>query len=249
MRVFGDVYAVDGFPALYLDDVDVLVIADLHLGYELISAEHGVFVPRVQFKKSVAMVKRILEKKSASRLLILGDVKHEFSETGYHEYKEVSDFFEEMLRFFKEVVVVRGNHDTFITRITRKYGIKVYDEFVERDYFFTHGHKSEDLNDVKKGSTVFLGHEHPSIALFTDVGVKEKMKCFLYGTFRGKRVVVLPAFSYFAEGSDVNLVPREALLSPLLRDLDVDGMKVIGILENDRLLRFPSVGMLRRFYE
>lgn len=248
MRIFENVYAVDGFPALYVEDIGVLVIADLHLGYELISSEHGVFVPRVQFKKSVEMIKQILERRKADRIIVLGDIKHEFSETGYHEYREVSAFFEELLKHFSEIVVVKGNHDTFITRITRKYGIKVYDEFKERDYLFVHGHRRKDFDSVKC-SVVMLGHEHPSIALFTDIGTKEKMKCFLYGVFNGKKVVVLPAFSYFAQGSDVNLVPREELLSPVLRRIDVDKMKVIGVLENEKLLRFPSVGYLRRFYE
>ncbi|RLF39078.1 MAG: hypothetical protein DRN12_07460, partial [Thermoplasmata archaeon] len=91
-------------------------------------------------------------------------------------------------------------------------------------------------------------HEHPSIALYTDIGVKEKIKCFLYGVFGDKQVIVLPAFSYLAPGSDINLIPREELLSPILRTIDIDEMQVIGIIEEDRLLKFPNIGELRRIY-
>ena len=248
MKIFENIFVIESFPALYIQDIDAVVIADLHLGYELLSSEHGVFVPRVQFKKSMEMIKHILEKQKTSRIIIVGDLKHEFSETSYHEYKEVSVFLEELLKHFNEVVVVKGNHDTFITRITRRYNIEVYDEFEDGNYLFVHGHKPKDFDTVKN-STVILGHEHPSIALFTDVGTKEKVKCFLHGKFKGKQLIVLPAFSYFAQGSDVNLIPKEELLSPILKKIDVDEMKGVGVLEGDQLLEFPSIGKLRRIYE
>ena len=248
MRLFENISAIEPFPALYLEDLNMVAIADLHLGYETISSEHGVFVPRVQLEKSLHVMRGIINKRKADRIIIVGDLKHEFSKTSYHEYKEVSSFLDFLSVHFKEIIIVRGNHDTFIQRIARKYNALVCDEFAEENYLLLHGHKDVDIRK-KEQSTIILAHEHPSIALFTEVGVKEKLNCFLYGHTHGKNLVVLPAFSYFAEGSDINLIPKEELLSPLLRKIDVDNLKVLGIMENDRFLEFPSVGNLRRLYE
>lgn len=246
MKLFEDVYAVDPYPVLYLEDIDSLAIADLHLGYEVLSSEHGLSIPKIQFKKSMEMINHIMDIKNASRIIIVGDIKHEFSETSYHEYREVKLFLDSISRLFKEIIIIRGNHDTFITRITKKYDITVYNELEIGRYLFIHGHKNRGIDSIE--NTVILGHEHPSIALYTDVGVKEKIKCFLYGVFGDKQVIILPAFSYLAPGSDINIIPREELLSPILRAIDIDKMQVIGIVEEDRFLKFPNIGELRKIY-
>jgi len=171
MMLFEDLDAVEPFPVAYIRDLSLLIISDLHLGYEAVSAEHGVFIPKVQFGKIKEMIRRCFSKTRARRILILGDVKHEFSETSYHEYREV--------------IVVKGNHDTFIQRMTRRFGIEVYDCYNEDRYSFIHGHKEFDLERME-GDTLVMGHEHPSVALFTDVGVKEKLKVFLMGITRAR---------------------------------------------------------------
>ena len=85
--------------------------------------------------------------------------------------------------------------------------------------------KNLDLVDKKvkniieiKQKNIILAHEHPAIGLYTEIGVKEKLKCFLYGKANDKNIVVIPAFSYFAQGSDVNLIPKNELLSPMLKN-------------------------------
>jgi hypothetical protein len=247
MRLFEGISALETFPALHIEDLDTVVIADLHLGYETIASEHGVFIPRIQLNKTLHLMRGIVRRRKAKRAIILGDLKHEFLKTSYHEYREVSTFLDFLSRYFKEIVIVKGNHDTFIQRIARRYDIQVCDEFVEGRYLLLHGHRDIDIKR-REQSIIILAHEHPSIALFTEVGVKEKLDCFLYGSVEGKKTIVLPAFSYFAEGSDVNLIPEAELLSPLLRKVGIDNLRVLALVENDRFLEFPSVGKLRRLY-
>jgi len=45
----------------------------------------------------------------------------------------------------------------------------------------------------------------------------------------------------------VNVLPKEELISPLLRKMDIDKFKVVGILEDDRYLELPEVGKLRKY--
>ncbi|MFQ6135917.1 MAG: metallophosphoesterase [Candidatus Hydrothermarchaeales archaeon] len=247
MKIFDNIEIIEPYPAIYIEEIDAIVIADLHLGYEGIMAEQGVFIPKVQFKKEMEMLSHIFEMKGAKRMIINGDVKHEFSETTYHEFKEVKDLFEFLKSRFEEVSLVKGNHDNFIIYMTRKYGIELHDELVVGDFLFVHGHKiPRDLQRIE-ASFVVIGHEHPALVLYDEVGAKEKLNCFLFGGMEGNRkILVMPAFSYFAYGSDVNLMPKEELLSPILRKLvDIDKLEVMGISEETGCLDFLELGKLR----
>lgn len=247
-KIFEKIEVIEPFPAVYIDSLDLIVIADLHLGYETAAAEEGMFIPKIQYKKISKDIEQICRKREANRVLINGDVKHEFSDMGYHEYKEVSNFFEYMKRVFDDVIIVKGNHDTFLSRITRKHHLNLFDEFHEGEWFFTHGHNDIKISDIKEPYVV-IGHEHPSLCLISEIGVREKVKCFLYGEIQDKNMLVLPAFSYFAQGSDVNLVPKKDLLSPILRNIDIDSMKTIGIIEEEKCLPFPKISLMRDLYE
>ncbi|MEW5760450.1 MAG: metallophosphoesterase [Candidatus Thermoplasmatota archaeon] len=243
MKIFEDIEIIDSYPAIYIKELDMIVIADLHLGYEGILAEQGIFIPKIQFKKIVSDMKKIVEICDARNILINGDIKHEFSETSYHEFKEVKNFLELLKNNFKRIILIKGNHDNYISNITNKYGIELYDEINIKGYFFTHGHKAKK---EKLSSMNIFAHEHPSIALFTEVGVKEKMKAFIYGEIGNKKILVMPSFSYFAEGNDVNLIPKNELLSPLLREIDIDRLMAICLLEKEKPLKFPEIGRIRQ---
>jgi hypothetical protein len=244
MEIFTGVEILCPYPALYLEDIKAVVIADLHLGYEGIMAEQGIFMPKTQFRKEQEMLESIAGLKQAERVIINGDVKHEFSETSYHEFREVGELFEILRRHFEEVHVVKGNHDNFIIYVTRKHGIALHEELTLGKFHFFHGHR---IPREAEAEFLVMGHEHPAIALYDEIGVKEKVKCFLYGEAGGKKLVVLPAFSPLAYGSDVNQVPKSELLSPLLRSIDVDKLNVVAVSEEAGCLPFAQLGELRRF--
>jgi hypothetical protein len=247
-KLFETIEIIEPYPAVYIESLDLIVIADLHLGYESVATEEGMFIPKIQYKKIIADIDQICSKRKVKRILINGDVKHEFSETSYHEYKEVKSFFDFMIDRFKEIIVVKGNHDTFITRITRRYDTEVYDTYNEKSFCFVHGHKDMNIGKVKE-KYIILGHEHPSLGLYSDMGVKEKVKCFLFGEIGDKCILVLPAFSYFAQGSDINLIEKKDLLSPILQNIDIDSLKAIGIVEGEKCLSFPEIKLLRGIYD
>jgi hypothetical protein len=244
MKIDG-IEIIEPYPAIYLASIDAIVIADLHLGYEGIMAEQGAFIPKVQFEQEMAALKEIVKLRRAGRIVIDGDVKHEFSDTSYHEFVEVTSLFEFLRKNFDEVIVIKGNHDNYIARVTSRHGVALHQELELGDFFFIHGHRMPDLSKIK-ARRVVMAHEHPAIVLSDEVGGREKVSCFLYGKLGGKKLLVLPAFSTLAEGSQVNALPREELLSPILRELvDVDEMKVIGIAPETGCLEFQNLGLLR----
>lgn len=241
---------IEPFPAIYLPEIDTVAVSDLHLGYEGVMAEEvGQMIPKNQFRKERQMLEEIARRVSARRIVLNGDLKHEFSSTSYHESRELSEMLGYLQREYEEVIVVRGNHDNYIARVTSRFRVKLVDEFLLGKYYFLHGHEvPEDFSG--KGEVVIIGHEHPAVVLFDEVGVREKIHCLLYGKMLdGRSIIVLPPFSIFSQGSEVNVIPREELLSPILREyVDVDELEVIAVSPGAGCFKLPKLGVLRALY-
>jgi metallophosphoesterase superfamily enzyme len=53
------VFALASGPALFMPRHSLVVLADIHLGYESALARTGVFLPIVQLRKAVEVVRRV----------------------------------------------------------------------------------------------------------------------------------------------------------------------------------------------
>ena len=213
---------------LYLRDIGTLVVADFHLGYEEALSERGVYVPPVQLSVIKRLLGLMLDETKASRLVILGDVKHEFGSALRQEWREVLDLFSWLKERGVRAEVVRGNHDNFLIPILKKLEVPLHDPaLVEGGYVMVHGHKplppEAYLEDARY---VLMGHEHPAVLFRDELGVKMKFKCFLEGEYEGRRLVVVPAISPLMPGTEVNVAEPSSLLSPILRSSDLDTFRV-----------------------
>ncbi|HIP65614.1 MAG TPA: phosphoesterase, partial [Pyrodictium sp.] len=61
MELVDGVEIVESLPLVYLRDVKALVLSDLHLGFEEEAASQGMFIPRIQLRKSLEVLRRGLE--------------------------------------------------------------------------------------------------------------------------------------------------------------------------------------------
>jgi putative SbcD/Mre11-related phosphoesterase len=209
LKLAENVFAID--LCAYLPDIEALIIADLHLGYEEALGKRGVLVPRTQFKAVIKRLEWILKKVKVKRVILNGDVKHEFGIISKQEWREVL----RLLDFFKEknieVIVVKGNHDTILGPIARKREVKEVKEFRHKDILIVHG----DYEPVRPAKVIIIGHEHPAISL--KEGAKyERFKCFLKGPYKKSVLIAQPAFFPLTTGTDVL---NEPTLSPLLKNL------------------------------
>ena len=75
--------------------------------------------------------------------------------------------------------------------------------------------------------TLIIGHEHPAITL-REGRKTEKFKCFLRGRWKGKELIVLPAFNPLMEGTDILTEPA---ISPLVKQMKRREVFVIGAKE------------------
>ena len=216
-----DLMIIDGHTALYIKSLDSIVLADIHLGYEYaLATSQGYYLPKTQFEIIIDDLREILEKTSPRRIIIVGDIKHEFGHRSWQEYREVRVLLDFLDSELEKITIIRGNHDNFIRGIFKKYKkAEFIDELlIEEPYLFTHGHlvtKNIMKNLLKR--TVIMGHEHPALLLTDDIGTKIKIPAFLYGpTQYDGHVVVLPATSPLMPGTEINLITQGELLSPLL---------------------------------
>ncbi len=226
----------------WLEKEKVLVISDLHLGYEEMLAGSGVFLPRLQYRKIIEEMdlifdainklkegkKKLVNKKTINNfggkliggnfvnnkrlgvkeIVILGDLKHEFSQASSQEWKEVLD----LLAYLKEkcgkIILIKGNHDNYLINIAKKQGIKVVDYYIKKvgkeKICFLHGHRLFDRCLDKDIKSMIMGHMHPAVSIRKHAK-EEKYKCFLAGKWKNKEVVILPSFFPLVEGADVSI--------------------------------------------
>lgn len=246
MQIFG-FETVDSIPALYHPELDLLVVSDLHLGLEGSMTADGNYVPKFQLDELLEDIQQARELTEASRILVNGDLKNEFATSRYTERTEITDFLDFLDEEFEETIVIKGNHDTFVESTVNEYDLDLRPYHIENGVLFTHGHLLLDGLEVEEEfDTVVIGHEHPSLALKDDVGVKEKIDCFLYGEMEdGKNIVVLPAFARVSRGNDINYTPQEELLSPVLRNrVKLGELKALGVSREGGLFEFPKIRKL-----
>lgn len=215
---------------------DCLIISDIHIGYEQALNRQGIMVPRFQYKKILERINEIIEKFNPRKVIINGDLKHEFGKITRQEWEESRDFIEFLQSNFHEIILIKGNHDNFTRFIAEKTGLEVYESYHLNGYEIMHGDKIPEEKMLNRSETIIIGHEHPCIGIRNGERL-EKMKCYLKGTYNTKNLIVMPSFNFVSEGSDVL---HEKALSPLLKKVKTDDFEVYGV-ENFEVLHFGRI--------
>ncbi len=245
MRLTKDVELLDGMPVIFIRSIDAIVIADPHLGYEGVMAKKGVLIPKANLKHICGMIGKALKLTGAKTVIVDGDIKNEFSKVDEEEFNELHDFVDFVKQKGAELVLIKGNHDNFVERYREPFKLKIYRQEAEiGGYVFFHGEEMP-VGAAKKAKMMVMGHEHPAISIFNKAGKKEKLRCFLYGEYKGVKLLVLPAINYFASGTDINMVPQGELLAPVLKKADLEGMRAVAIGYGSTI-DFGTIAELRR---
>lgn len=223
--------------ALYFDST--LVIADVHIGYEEALNKQGVLVPRLQFEEIVKRIENIfsiLKNKTIERIIVNGDLKHEFGTISEQEWRNTLKFLDLLSKHCDEIILVKGNHDTILGPIAKKRNVKITDNIAVGKVLITHGNK---VSNIKNYDTLLIGHEHPAVSLKEGPRI-EQFKCFLRGKYKGKNLIVQPSFNTIIEGTDVL---RDKILSPFLKQ-DLDNFEVYIV--EDKVYWFGKLKGLRK---
>ncbi|MBI2662644.1 metallophosphoesterase [Candidatus Woesearchaeota archaeon] len=197
---------------LFLRKEKILIINDLHIGYEEALHKKGIFVPKFQIKEIISLLEIIIIKVQPKKIVLNGDVKHEFGKVLRQEWKEVLQLMDFLQKNCEEVIIIQGNHDPILAPIAIRKGVHLVKEYKVGDVIIVHG---DELIDCQE-KIVIIGHEHTAITI-REGGKREKYKCFLKGKWKGKELIVVPSFNPLLEGTDIL---KEELLSPFLGEIN-----------------------------
>jgi hypothetical protein len=197
---------LDARRAIWFEELSILAVADLHIGYNWAHRHGGQMLPLHQPDDTVARLKSLCEFYKPAGLLLLGDIVHRALPLPQIEaelqrlFAELQGSTESRPTDSKSSVVGRdsveplrlrlilGNHDRFLEKLV---SAPLQTEYVRGPYVFVHGHQT-----TERAERVIMGHEHPAISVGDGVATSVKCPCFLIS----RKLIVLPAFSLWAAG-------------------------------------------------
>jgi len=221
------------YPALFISEEKVLVIAELHLGleYEIYKSGISILPQREKFLETLG---KLVEITKAKKLVIVGDIKHKVPGSTIREDIEIPRFLEQISSKVK-TIIVKGNHDDRIEEILPK-NIKIHSShgFKIGKYGFFHGHAWPSKN-LMKCDYLFMGHIHPAIEFRDEFGHRNSEKVWIKSSMNSEKikkkfklthtgklnVIVIPTFNNILGGTAVNRVTDEQF-SPLIASELVD---------------------------
>ena len=199
-----------------LIDKKILVLSDFHIGYEEYLYKESLF-QRTQLKEILEKLNNIFqllnkEKIKLEKIIILGDLKHEFGEISDAEWRETLILLDYLIKNTKtknkeKIILIKGNHDNILGPIAKKRGIKLKNFYKIKNICFIHGNKLYK-NCLNNSDILILGHLHPAITL-SDKYKSEKFKCFLKGKWKNKTTYILPSLSNITFGYNLRLLEQK----------------------------------------
>lgn len=204
-------------------DESTLLISDLHLGIEKELARKGFNVPSSTVKMA-ERVRDVADSSSASRIVVLGDVKHSVGKVEDVDWGAVPWFFETLLDLFRSVEVIPGNHDGNLKTVLPP-RVKLHPpqgtvigEGRSR-VGLAHGH-AWPSEEAMASRNLVIGHSHftyemrdslgarsrESVWVFTSYDVHEMMEAAGYESrARGRgKLRVMPPFNRMVGGQPIN---------------------------------------------
>ena len=238
-----DFEIVGNYPAVYFPALDLITVSDIHLGLEASMTSKGNYIPEFQLEQILEELDEIKKETDCSRILVNGDLKNQYS-TSYSEKNEINELLDFLTENFEDVIIIQGNHDTFIESLLEEHGLRPLDSYEQDGVLFTHGHERPEQD----WSKIVIGHEHPALALDDQIGVTEKVDCLLH--LEGeKEVFVLPAYSPISNGSEINRMSSSELLSPILKDFNLDDFQAYAISREAGVFDFGTIQALNKAME
>jgi putative SbcD/Mre11-related phosphoesterase len=233
---------------LFFPKEKILVVGDLHLGYEGALRSRGLEVPIRQFEemqeeleKTITHIRTRYGK--IEELIFLGDIKHHFNflATEKEDVKQLISFLRKRGIEENKVIFIRGNHER-----NDKSG-KYIDFYIVKDIAFIHGDR--DFIDIydKNVNMVVMGHIHPTVTLQDKMKVRsEKYKCFLAGRYKKKDFVIVPSFLGITEGvSLTEFVDERGHDFSIIPNKELEGFDVFAVSElGEEALDFGKLGEL-----
>ena len=161
------------YPAILLQEGPkrILVVADLHIGWEAALIEKGIHVPS-QTPKILTKMLRLIKLCGPTDLVLLGDVKHAVAKIKMEEWRDVPELLETLLETVPNIQVIPGNHDGNLKALlpTEVEMLPAKGTTIGGVGLF-HGH-AWPAPELLQCKTLIMGHVHPVVALRDPLGFR-----------------------------------------------------------------------------
>ena len=202
----------NGFMPVFQERKDFDHIRCPYGRYEESLNKQGFIFPRFQYAETIKHLKKILKNLEIKKVVINGDLKHEFGTISETEWRYTLKLLDFLFEHCRKIILIKGNHDKILGPIADKKGLEIRKNYVIGTTMVLHGDKIPQGKKFDSMKRLIIGHEHPAISLHK-CGRLEKFKCFLKGNFVKKELIVMPSFNLVTEGTDIL---QENVLSPFL---------------------------------
>lgn len=218
--------------AVYLPDVETLVLADLHLGRDVTSP---VDLSLGEREAIGGRLTSLLDRFDPAEVVFAGDVVHAFSHVPRGIRDAFSDLRDRVSAAGASLTVVRGNHDAMLEELTSS----VPEHRLHDGTVVCHGHEPPSSG----GDRYVIGHDHPAIRI-----EGKRHPCYLFGesVYRGRHVLCLPAFNELARGTTVAGLSAFDGRSPLLAGIDAF-RPIVHDPDADETFVFPPLESIRSY--
>lgn len=171
--------------AIYWQEQDCLLLADLHLGKAAHFRKSGLAVPAEVAQTNLDNLAELLADFQPKRVIFLGDLFHSL-------HNNIWKVFSTFIQQYKPIKfeLVRGNHDILPEAAYKSADLTVYQNPLELSPFLLSHYPQEEIPD---GLYNLYGHLHPGVLLNGLGSEQHKFPCFHFGKKNG----VLPAFGAF----------------------------------------------------
>lgn len=186
--------------AMYIRDIDTLVLSDLHLGRNVQIQPF----PKAEHTYIEERIRDIIDEFNPSTIILNGDV---INQGNYMESDvDTIEFINEQV---DNLILTLGNHemlqDGYPPEIEKKYNVERQVKI--DDILFHHGHRTP----TEKADLHIIGHTHP-----TDSDNPVAM----YGeeSYYGADIVILPSFTSLSTGANIHKLSCNNNHTPVLKD-------------------------------
>lgn len=173
--------------ALYWQNQQALIVADVHLGKVGHFRKAGIAVPKNMEQEDLAMLSDLIDEHKPEAVIFLGDLFHSDMNNDWDWFVLWRDLYKDI-----RMTLVRGNHDILHDRFYKDLSFNLVDILHYGPFLFSH----EPLKLSRlltENRYVISGHIHPGVSLRGKGRQTVMLPCFHFGD----KQAILPAFGKF----------------------------------------------------
>lgn len=181
--------------AIFWQNRDVLILADVHLGKAGHFRKSGIPVSDLVHSRDIYIIEKLINLLQPQEVIFLGDLFHSEHNQGWDVFK----------RWIKSKAPLRfrlilGNHDIMLPKDHYASNLTLCEELELDPFCLTHIPQETSLYNI-------AGHVHPAVRLSGKGRQSLKLPCFWFS----QKGAVLPAFGQFTGTAKIPIKKEDSL--------------------------------------